>query len=311
MDDVASLTSGSICGVFCFWGAGVAGADPFVDLSALSGGGAGYPYGAADGINDSGQVVGSMSIGGVYSAFLYTSGTVYDLNSQFGNTGTTVTHATGINGAGQISGMWGVPGKTAYYYSGGSAGTGTALTLPADDRAEQLQPEHRGRRRQPLGRARARHAGPVGCRPSRPVGIMAEAEELETASRRLGPYHRAVVRFLHWMNDRIVDYHAFRLLELRFRPHARGRRIAIFGRGIHNSGCAVRLGVPENAAARAVMSSVAVGKKSTVMSHRHPMVLCLLWGLLAGSPAACGRLLHRFERVGRQLYVRRANLGQQ
>ena len=67
---------------FAFWGAGVAGADPFVDLSALSGGGAGYPYGAADGINDSGQVVGSMSIGGVYTRFSYTSGTVYDLNSQ-------------------------------------------------------------------------------------------------------------------------------------------------------------------------------------------------------------------------------------
>ena len=112
--------------------AGVAGAavTTFVDLSALPGGGTAYPYGAADGINNSGQVTGCMSIGGLYSAFLYTSGTVYDLSSQFGNTGTTVTHATGINGAGQMSGMWGVPGKTAYYYSGGSAGTATALVLP-------------------------------------------------------------------------------------------------------------------------------------------------------------------------------------
>ena len=112
--------------------AGVAGAavTTFVDLTALPGGGAAYPYGAADGINNSGQVTGCMSIGGLYSAFLYTSGTVYDLSSQFGNTGTTVTHATGINGAGQMSGMWGVPGKTAYYYSGGSAGTATALVLP-------------------------------------------------------------------------------------------------------------------------------------------------------------------------------------
>ena len=49
--------------------AGVAGAavTTFVDLSALPGGGAAYPYGAADGINNSGQVTGCMSIGGLYT----------------------------------------------------------------------------------------------------------------------------------------------------------------------------------------------------------------------------------------------------
>ena len=44
-----------------FLSAGVAGAatTTFVNLSALPGGGTGYPYGAADGINDNGQVTGT------------------------------------------------------------------------------------------------------------------------------------------------------------------------------------------------------------------------------------------------------------
>ena len=112
------------------WTAGAAEADPFVNLSALPGGGIAYKYGAADGINDSGQVTGCMSIGGLYSAFLYSGGSVYNLGPTFGSAGTTVTHGTAINASGQVGAFWGVPGKAAYYYTGGSAGKATALLLP-------------------------------------------------------------------------------------------------------------------------------------------------------------------------------------
>jgi hypothetical protein len=99
-----------------------------VDLSALPGGGTGYTYGAADAINASGQVTGSMSIGGTFNAFLYTGGTVvYNIGP---NIASAPTHGTGINASGQISAFYGVPQKTGYFYTGGTAGTATTLSLP-------------------------------------------------------------------------------------------------------------------------------------------------------------------------------------
>ena len=131
---------------------GPASGATITDISAL-GGGNGYPYGAADGINASGQVTGCMQFSGTYRAFVYTGGTnLYNINSRF-VTG-TIAHGTGINANGQMSVLWGVPDKTAYYYTGGSAGTATPLVLPGGTYNNAGgAPVHRCQRR----RGRLRH----------------------------------------------------------------------------------------------------------------------------------------------------------
>ena len=75
-------------------------------------------YGQASGINDAGQIVGTMSIGSpdastpTYHAFIYRDGKMLDLNSLLVNgSGWTLIDATGINSKGQICGTGMVNGR--------------------------------------------------------------------------------------------------------------------------------------------------------------------------------------------------------
>jgi probable HAF family extracellular repeat protein len=65
----------------------------------------GHPYNgdsSADGINNSGQIVGSI---GSQVAYLFSGAHAYDLNTLIpANSGWTLQTATGINDAGQITG---------------------------------------------------------------------------------------------------------------------------------------------------------------------------------------------------------------
>ena len=72
----------------------------------------------ANGINDSGQIVGWSNYSGQYQAFLYSDGVFTDL----GTLGRTPSGAEGINNSGQIVGYTyatGYPGECAFLYSGG------------------------------------------------------------------------------------------------------------------------------------------------------------------------------------------------
>ncbi len=66
----------------------------------------------AAGINDSGQVVGTVSDNNGSRVFLYTGGTLYDLDDLVPNSGWTDTEATGINAAGEICGYGTAPDGT-------------------------------------------------------------------------------------------------------------------------------------------------------------------------------------------------------
>lgn len=73
---------------------------PADSLGSLGGPG---PFCSARGINADGDVVGSSSTGSQIHAFIYTDGTMSDLNSLIGPTTVVLTQATGINDSGQIS----------------------------------------------------------------------------------------------------------------------------------------------------------------------------------------------------------------
>jgi probable HAF family extracellular repeat protein len=89
-------------------------ADPRYNVVQIAGAGS-----WASGINSSGQVVGSMAVGGNDHAFLFSAGTLSDIGGVFG----TVSHAGGVNDLGQVAG-WsestaGFSG--GWIYSGGTA----------------------------------------------------------------------------------------------------------------------------------------------------------------------------------------------
>lgn len=78
-----------------------------IQLPADSLGNLGAAFCSARGINADGDVVGSSSTGSQIHAFIYTDGTMSDLNSLIGPTTVVLTQATGINDSGQISaGGW-------------------------------------------------------------------------------------------------------------------------------------------------------------------------------------------------------------
>ena len=78
------------------------GSGPMQDLGALPGGRGSY----AQDINNSGQIVGfAYTSGGDQHAFLYSGGSMWDLNSFIApSSGWTLTAAYGINDGGQIVG---------------------------------------------------------------------------------------------------------------------------------------------------------------------------------------------------------------
>ena len=72
-----------------------------------------YDYGHAYGINDLGQVVGYDNLYSKYAAFVYSGGTMYDLNSLIPpDSGWYLTYATAINDNGQIVGYGNFGGNT-------------------------------------------------------------------------------------------------------------------------------------------------------------------------------------------------------
>jgi probable HAF family extracellular repeat protein len=73
---------------------------PADNLGNLGGPG---PFCNARGINADGDVVGNSFTGSQIHAFIYTGGTMYDLNSLVAPTTAVLTQATGINDSGQIS----------------------------------------------------------------------------------------------------------------------------------------------------------------------------------------------------------------
>ena len=77
------------------------------DLGTLGG-----THSFAAAINDAGQVVGNSDIpgNGIPHAFLYSGGTMTDLNDLV-PAGVTVIYATGINAAGQIVGVGRIGGE--------------------------------------------------------------------------------------------------------------------------------------------------------------------------------------------------------
>jgi probable HAF family extracellular repeat protein len=92
----------------------VCSADPRYNVVPIAG-----PGSWASGINSSGQVVGSMAVGGNDHAFLFSSGTLSDIGGVSG----TVSHAGAVNDLGQVAGwsesVTGFAG--GWVYKGGSA----------------------------------------------------------------------------------------------------------------------------------------------------------------------------------------------
>jgi probable HAF family extracellular repeat protein len=79
------------------------------------------PDASASDINDSGQVVGFAAISaGLYHAFLYTDGTMFDLGA-VGLLDGQYSQAYGINSSGEVVGYYGNPNFNigAFLYSGG------------------------------------------------------------------------------------------------------------------------------------------------------------------------------------------------
>ena len=74
-----------------------------IQLPADSLGNLGAAFCNARGVNADGDVVGTSSTGSAPHAFIYTDGTIYDLNNLIGATTVVLTQATGINDSGQIS----------------------------------------------------------------------------------------------------------------------------------------------------------------------------------------------------------------
>lgn len=100
------------------------------DLGTLGAG----TFSEAQGINDSGQVVGMANINpngpDIYHAFIYTGGTMYDLNNLVTNPimGQAIYDAAGINDSGQILALSGDPG-------GGTFGGAVYLLTPVPEPA--------------------------------------------------------------------------------------------------------------------------------------------------------------------------------
>lgn len=87
---------------------------------------AGVPFISANGINDSGQVVGDYDLNGSEYGYIYSGGTYTTLA---GPTGSTSTQANGINNNGQIVGTYvNSTGTYSYLYS---SGVYTTLSVPA------------------------------------------------------------------------------------------------------------------------------------------------------------------------------------